>query len=725
MAFKDFFQQILLEKRAFPKQYVVDQLEKYKDDPDVYISFTRDLSGPKLGLNPRSKYSTPLGIYAYPLKIMWDTIKGYSEIPFAAEHPNLYVFKPKDPSKVLYNSKYTLADYQKDIKKKDPKETENFIHARDVYKHPEDHPEDVNKIIQKYWKEIIGSDEDFDYCPFHAGGFIYGKYYSDYGGEAEVYYKIKADEKKIAEIATLAHDKNYRCVKASINTFPSRYSHKLKNSAEFGVSVTLHLQETDWGVSYNYNKQLTDVIAHIVSKNKNLRITQEEFNLKLFPFLKLTDHTVYDILYGQYGEITPRGRYHNTPAQSFMTYYYEKSGQNPRKWARMMNQRGYVGIVDDTGRGIIHTNEPTQAVFFNMRDLKVLELIKNKGLANWKPVETDYYSGLPRFFGILSGYDSRYQDLSNNPPKVNVQEFYMRLFRFLLTRTIPKIEHEIYKYAKDDDKPKDKPRTLREYAEKIHRLTKSASNTGKGGLETVLRELDELLDSVNKLKDEDARKSKLKWDEVSSGCSDYITRFTRADVYPNFQDIIWDKINEILEITKKKSEPVNESIDIDLDRAYELFQQEYLNATGQSWSKEKFLNRAHSWKFYGDEQGFIAVRPQQSGFCKLVGSAGNNKSKYKGFKEALSQGLPLWGMVSKDIVGLLVKLGFKTPNFIERKLLEKMLSKNVLGDAEIIEYTKDGGVTLRYPDIGVVTKYFVGSPAYWKKMYSLKHLLKN
>lgn len=59
----------LYEKRKNPDKnpYVGawDYLEQYKDDPDVYISFTEI---DKIGINPQSVYDTPVGIYCYPLK---------------------------------------------------------------------------------------------------------------------------------------------------------------------------------------------------------------------------------------------------------------------------------------------------------------------------------------------------------------------------------------------------------------------------------------------------------------------------------------------------------------------------------------------------------------------------------------------------------------------------------------------------------------------------------
>lgn len=180
-----------------------------------------------------------------------------------------------------------------------------------------------------------------------------------------------------------------------------------------------------------------------------------------------------------------------------------------------------------------------------------------------------------------------------------------------------------------------------------------------------------------------------------------------------------DSFNEVYQ---KLLSLVTESTQIDLDQAYDLFSAEYEASTGVSWSRDKFMSRARNWTFYGDEKGYVAVRNQNSGFVKLVGAAGNNKSKYKGFQQLIASGQPVWGMVDDTIKGLLLKLGFKMPNFMEKILLKKLLSTNVLGDAQLQGYAPDGGVIINYPDVGTVTKYFVGSPSYWKKLYSMKAL---
>lgn len=161
-----------------------------------------------------------------------------------------------------------------------------------------------------------------------------------------------------------------------------------------------------------------------------------------------------------------------------------------------------------------------------------------------------------------------------------------------------------------------------------------------------------------------------------------------------------------------------QGIKLDMTKAYDVFRKEYEESTGQSWTMDKFMQRASNWQFFGDENGFVAVRPQRSGFVKLVGMAGDNKSKLRGIQQIQQMGLPVWGMVSKDIKDIAVKRGMREPNMIERTLLKQALNSAALGDAEILGYTPDNGVRLRYPDIGEVTKYMVGSPEYYQKLRS-------
>jgi GNAT superfamily N-acetyltransferase len=161
-----------------------------------------------------------------------------------------------------------------------------------------------------------------------------------------------------------------------------------------------------------------------------------------------------------------------------------------------------------------------------------------------------------------------------------------------------------------------------------------------------------------------------------------------------------------------------QGIKLDMNKAYDVFRQEYEESTGQSWTKEKFMQRSQNWQFFGDENGFVAVRPQKSGFIKLVGMAGDNKSKLRAIQQLQEQKLPVWGMVSKNIKDIAVRRGMREPNMIERTVLKQVLNSAVLGDAELLGFTSDNGVRLRYPDVGEVIKYMIGSPEYYQKLRS-------
>lgn len=186
-------------------------------------------------------------------------------------------------------------------------------------------------------------------------------------------------------------------------------------------------------------------------------------------------------------------------------------------------------------------------------------------------------------------------------------------------------------------------------------------------------------------------------------------------IHPEEQEI---KVNE--DVTFKKYLMLKESlVQIPLDSAYEIFKNEYDKSTGTSWTYDKFMGRARNWEFYGDEKGYVAIRRQRSGLVKLVGMAGDNRSKLKGINDLISMKMPLWGMVSKDIKDIAVRRGMREPNFLERQVLKRSIPPEVLGGAEILEYQKDGGIKLQYPDVGVVVKYLVGTPEYYAKLRTM------
>lgn len=103
-----------------PKVSIVEALRQYKDDSDIYISFT-DID--KIGINPQSQFNTPLGIYTYNLQTGWDMysvdrLKSLKGFPFAADKPYVNVLKAKITDGFIEDmySDYNSANFDKDEK---------------------------------------------------------------------------------------------------------------------------------------------------------------------------------------------------------------------------------------------------------------------------------------------------------------------------------------------------------------------------------------------------------------------------------------------------------------------------------------------------------------------------------------------------------------------------------------------------------------------------------
>lgn len=97
------------------KVSVIDALLPYKDDPTLFISFT-DIN--KVGINPMYSYgSTPLGIYAYPLRWAYEELINKS-IPFAMNRPLVHLLRVDADSRNILNDRtYSSSKFNSDKKK--------------------------------------------------------------------------------------------------------------------------------------------------------------------------------------------------------------------------------------------------------------------------------------------------------------------------------------------------------------------------------------------------------------------------------------------------------------------------------------------------------------------------------------------------------------------------------------------------------------------------------
>jgi len=211
-----------------------------------------------------------------------------------------------------------------------------------------------------------------------------------------------------------------------------------------------------------------------------------------------------------------------------------------------------------------------------------------------------------------------------------------------------------------------------------------------------------------------------------AGMFDRINPFNKKNETEQSDSVDDQKVtdpNDITDLSQQLPEPAKyrDPQDVDLNKAYDMFADSYQKATGKAWEKSKFLDRANGWRFYGDDAGYIAVRPQRSGLYKLVGIAGDDtnptakgRSLIKAFKDLMSENKPTWGMVANDLKGMAERMGLKSPAPFFTKQLVKYIPKEMFGGAELKGVLPDGGIQLEYSDIGSATKYFIANDAYFQ-----------
>jgi hypothetical protein len=109
---KSYLQEARRNPEQNPKISIIEFLKPYKDKPMYFIHFT-DME--KLGINPKYGYNTPSGIYAYPLREMWDKLVK-KRIPYRGDSKNVILFEYTGKN-YLDIEKYTKENLKDDISK--------------------------------------------------------------------------------------------------------------------------------------------------------------------------------------------------------------------------------------------------------------------------------------------------------------------------------------------------------------------------------------------------------------------------------------------------------------------------------------------------------------------------------------------------------------------------------------------------------------------------------
>ena len=804
----------LVSERYTP---VLDVLEKYKDDDNAFLSFTRDViptseriadidkKSSKIGINPGSTYDTPIGVYCYPIKAYWKNIES-NRIHFAGESPHLYVFKAKNPERILVASEYTIDDYTKDFEKLD----EIFSKIYDIGEIEDDlsmrnsNYFDIDKPAQLFWtltREIANK--------IYEGGSVKSNNPVIWTQILRRFYDGVVDDKGWGFIhsnepiqAVLWTKAQFDVVDYINRKAPDQNSYKLKPWREEDKTISddklqkyvralkapikdekmLSYITKSFSASYLY---ATGILKFENVPNEMLKsiASKPSFAFLYANGVSLIGKDVPDIILksvlsdssASYDYAISVLRPNGVPIPEEVLESIASDPKNAYKYAELLN-----GNVPDVILKSISDSSNTSysyaSAILKWEDIpdSILE-----GMAKSSTASRMYASNILKgnnvpdviLKGISKNPEESFTYASDTLEGKNVPDVILRSIASsgmhsidyakilkgvnvpaVILRGIPSAWSDVYidslEYEKNLTGLLNYAKSFENPLYMTHYLVKTISKIPAGAFKFINDVLIPKGFTADKLFNSHYRYDNFTYPKFApatvamvnnSEYAKYIAKkyFNWTNVPKVFEKILkhYD-LNMVITgvpktITFKESFEFVENYNLlldsftpepyDMDRIYELFNQEYIQSTGKSWTKDKFLNRAKGWEFWGDENGFVATRRQQSGFIKLVGAAGSNKSKYKGFKELINKNLPVWGLVDATISNLLEKLNYRGPNMIERVVLNQLLKsgkmQSVLGDAKI-EKLEGDKLTLTYPDIGTVEKYFMGSPEYWKHIKS-------
>jgi len=329
---------LLIEKRRAgglaPKRSTIEELEKYRGQEDIFVSYTSDVGvnshgnklrtdtafkggvtskkgahnvrGMKFGINPKSQYDTPIGIYSYPVDYV---IKEKGVVPFAGNEPYIQVFRAG--GNILDLAKYSRADLIADSEK-------------------------IQAILDQTGVQIR---IDVDRADRHALVHTPGGVFWNVSRIAAMYLTNIAngvhgnpDARGFVDITYGADDDE--------DESPNDEDTEWENDDD----------DDDWNDDEDPDWEDHDDEAEEEDTNESMIVEAEH-------------------------KATVRAR-----------------------WSKLLRDLGYDGVVDRKNDGVIHENEPTQAVFFTKKNLQLLEVVDNRSETREPRGYLDIYFDSPSSF---------------------------------------------------------------------------------------------------------------------------------------------------------------------------------------------------------------------------------------------------------------------------------------------------------------------------------------
>lgn len=156
-----------------------------------------------------------------------------------------------------------------------------------------------------------------------------------------------------------------------------KISRMIKSHKDYNENVEKHVAN----VIYDAIKgAFTDKpISKIWNITKELSADPLFSNLMGYGGVKTSDYRDWYAKHIRLKEVD-RGKYKRRNRNEQIPIFQARGGvrYNSQGWNNLLRNLGYNGFVDRQGLGVIHQNEPTQAVFLTTKAFKVVDLILNK-----------------------------------------------------------------------------------------------------------------------------------------------------------------------------------------------------------------------------------------------------------------------------------------------------------------------------------------------------------
>jgi hypothetical protein len=348
------FNQFLIEARRNPeknvKQFPVKALEKYKDDDDIFITFIQNAKSftetgkdnylaAQVGLNTKSRYNTPNGIYTYPMVEVFQQYvpgKGWKKfnVPFAGDMPKIGVLRRVGKNYIddIGSGEYSNAKLAGDTEKIAKYTTQKLVK--------------ILGVKNEYLIFLIVC-ATIRYAFTRASNDLPGMQFWNASRLCAALIALAHQEKTLTGDISSEQGKNYQG------------NFRLGSSMPKMSAWWIYGEKEDLKKDYNPDtpkKIPSELLSKVYTKIQKMKGNKAE----------MTAAHIFE----------PSGD------------KKEKGKSNPyaNAWAVLLIQIGYDSIADRGGKRVIHPAEPTQAVFLARRGYKVLEIIENRTYEDRKPV---------------------------------------------------------------------------------------------------------------------------------------------------------------------------------------------------------------------------------------------------------------------------------------------------------------------------------------------------